>query len=322
MRSIQFSRFGEPADVLEVKETHVPEPGPHEVLVKMAMRPVHPADLALIRGLYGVKPELPAVPGMEGAGVVEAIGPDVTYTIGTRLAVMGLGTWQEYVVIHEEMTIPVPDDISFEAACQAFVNPVTAIAMLDDLGLQPDQWLLQTAAGSALGQMIVRIAQRRGIKTINVVRREEWVDYLKKLGADEVVVSEGEDLVDRVMKITGGEGVPGALDAVGGEAGTQVVKCLSRHGVLLGYGMLSGRPIEADNSDLIFKQVVIRGFWLSEWFSKASPQTRQAITRQALEMLINAEIQVSVEAVYGLDHVKEAVQHVERHGRHGKILLA
>ncbi|HEV7842628.1 MAG TPA: zinc-dependent alcohol dehydrogenase family protein, partial [Pyrinomonadaceae bacterium] len=226
MKSVRFYEFGNPAEMLRVEDVPQPEPVANQVLVKLRARSINPSDLLMVRGVYGALPKLPATPGLEGMGEVAVVGPGVkNLRPGQRVIPLGVsGTWQEYLLADEKQLIPVPDSVSDQTAAQFVVNPLTAwIMTIEELQLQPGEWLLQTAAGSTLGRVVLQIASLRGFKTINVVRRREQVEELKSLGADEVICTETEDLVERVREITGKPGLTKAIDAVGGETGGAVV---------------------------------------------------------------------------------------------------
>lgn len=324
MLSVRFDQFGEPTDVLCIVERPKPLPGDGEVLVRMRARPIHPSDLLTVRGLYGSLPTLPATPGVEGAGAIEATGPKVQgWQTGQRVIPLATsGTWQEYLIVKADQLIPIPDEIIDTIAAQFVVNPFTAWVMTtEELRLEPGQWLLQTAAGSTLGRVVLQIAQLRGFKTINVVRRHEQAEELKALGADEVVCTADEDLVERVMEITNKAGVPAAIDAVGGQNGAAAAHSLSRHGVMLSYGLLSGEPIPIDGGQMIFQCSTVRGFWLSDWFRSVPAERQRAVSAELLGLMARGAIAPPIEAKYPLKDVVKAVQHAERHGRQGKVLL-
>ena len=323
MRSVRFDRFGEPEEVLRVLDVPKPSPGPGQVLVRMRVRPINPSDLMTVRGLYGALPQLPATPGNEGVGVIEAVGQDVRgIQAGQRvIPIRTPGTWQEYLVVDAGRLIQPPDGLNDESAAQFIVNPLTAWIMIEELALQPGQWLLQTAAGSTLGRMVLQIAKLRSFKTINVVRRRAQAQELKTLGADEVICTEDEDLVQRVMAITGGAGIPAAIDAVGGQVGGDVVQALGSCGVMLVYGRLALEPMPVNSAQMIFRTSTARGFWLAEWFRRTPAEKRQAVIGEVLNHMAKGEIVPPVEAKYDLANIIEAVRHAERPGRHGKVLL-
>jgi NADPH2:quinone reductase len=290
----------------------------------MRARSINPSDLLTVRGLYGSLPVPPATPGLEGMGEVAELGEGVTHLrAGQRVIPLGVaGTWQEFVVAPAAQLIPVPDAVSDQAAAQFVVNPLTAwIMTVEELALQPGEWLLQTAAGSTLGRVVLQIAKQRGFKTINVVRRREQAEELKALGADEVICTDEEEIPERVRQITGKEGLRKAIDAVGGETGAAVVNALGRGGVLLVYGLLSGRPMPLDGGRMIFTSSTVRGFWLGDWMRTAPPERQQAVTGEMLRSMASNEIAPPVEAEYPLAEVLAAVAHSERPGRSGKVLL-
>ena len=324
MQSVRFSEFGKPADVLRVEDVPQPEPGADEVLVRLRARAVNPSDLLTVRGLYGALPKLPATPGLEGMGEVSKVGDAVkNLRPGQRVIPLGVqGTWQEYILAPSTQLIPVPDGVSDQTAAQFVVNPLTAwIMTVEELKLDAGEWLLQTAAGSTLGRVVLQIAARRGFKTINVVRRRAQADELKALGANEVICTDEEDVPERVREITGKAGVTKAIDAVGGETGAAVMRALGRGGVMLVYGLLSGQPMPIDGGRMIFASTTIRGFWLGEWLRSAAPAQQQAVTAEMLRSMASHEIVPPVEAEYPLADVLLAVEHAERPGRSGKVLL-
>jgi len=324
VQSIKFYEFGNPAEVLRVEDAPQPQPGAGQVLVRLRARSINPSDLLTVRGLYGSLPKLPATPGLEGMGEVIAVGDGVKHLLpGQRVIPLGVqGTWQDYLLAPSAQLIPVPDGISDATAAQFVVNPLTAwIMTVEELALEPGEWLLQTAAGSTLGRIVLQIAALRGFKTINVVRRREQVNELKSLGADEVICTDDEDIAERVKEITGKAGVTKAIDAVGGQTGAAVMNSLGRGGVMLVYGLLSMEPMPIDGGRMIFSTTTIRGFWLSEWLRSAAPERQQAVTAGMLRAMASNEIVPPVEAEYSLADVLAAVEHAERPGRRGKVLL-
>src|SRR5208282_4024194 len=241
MKAITFDRFGDPAEVLQVRDLPEPQPGPGEVRVRMISCPINPSDLFMVRGLYGLRPALPATPGFEGVGIVEAAGPGFLgrFRVGRRVAVLNgkSGNWQEQVVVPARQVVPVAPDMSDEQAAMFFVNPATALAMTRwVLRVPRGAWLLQTAAGSALGKMVVRLSKIDGYRTINVVRRREQGEELLRAGGHEAICTADESIEERVRAITGGKGVRYALDAVGGQTGSEVVRSLAVDGRVLVYG--------------------------------------------------------------------------------------
>jgi NADPH2:quinone reductase len=324
MRSVRFERPGDPAEVLRVVELPDPQPGAGEVLVRMRVRSINPSDLLMIRQRYPGAGELPATPGLEGMGTVEGVGAGVTAVRpGQRVIPTGVvGTWQEYLVADPARLIPVPDTVSDATAAQFVVNPLTAWVMLTDvLDLRPGQWLLQTAAGSTLGRVVLQIAAIRGFRTLCVVRRRDQVDELRSLGADAVVCTGDEELPARVRELTGGEGVPAAIEAVGGKTATQAVQSLADGGRMLVYGLLSGEPFSIHSGEMIFRDITVQGFWLANWFRQTPVAQQQAAIATLMGHMSEGKIVPPVEAEYDLAEVAAAVRHAQTPGRHGKVLL-
>lgn len=232
-RGVAQVRFGStpcdsPLEALQLVPTLKPRPSPGEILVRITARPINPSDLNTIRNSRFSRLASDGrniIIGEEGCGIVDEIGEGVTrFEKGQRvilLAMMsyakdGQGTWQNYLVVNEANAFPVPPGVSDEVAAQFIVNPWTAMGLLDRLEIPKGEYLLQTAAASSLGRLIIQLAKHFGIKTINVVRREEWRKELQALGADEVINSKTEDMRTRVKEITGRKMAYAALDAVAG----------------------------------------------------------------------------------------------------------
>ncbi|GAB3502802.1 zinc-binding dehydrogenase [Spirosoma knui] len=321
MKSIVFEQAGKPASILQAKEIPTPEPGPNEVRVKVIASPINPSDIMFVQNLYGIRPQFPSGAGFEGVGVVDALGEGVQMRTGMRVSFTSIGTWSEYAIAHQRSLIPVPDAMSDEVAAQLFVNPFTAYAMVQESGVQEGGWLLVTAAGSAFGKLVVQLCKMRGINTIGTVRRDDLNDELKALGLTEVINTETENLSARVKQITGGNGVTCVLDAVGGHTATEALKCLSRGGTMLIYGLLSLQDPSINAGLLIFRELTVKGFWLTDWMRRVDSQTRQDVAQNVISLLASGTIQLPVEATYSLDQIAEAVEHADRPGRWGKILV-
>lgn len=331
MKAIVFEQFGEPADVLQLRETAVPEPVAGQVRVRMLASPINPSDLMTVRGKYGVLPELPATPGFEGVGVVEAAGGGLLgrYLVGKRVAVLNgvTGNWREQTVIPAKQAIPLPNDVALEQAATFFVNPATAYIMTRSvLNVQPGAWLLQTAAGSALGRMVIRLGNRFGFKTLNVVRREAQMDELKQLGGDAVIAFDArqespENLQQAVHEFTAGSGVPYAIDPVGGPTGSAVVKCLARGGRMLVYGTLSDEPLTFSPRDLMTPATTVQGFWLARWMERRKLLGKLKLVRRITQLMRDGVLVSDIGELFPLERITDAVRQSEQVGRGGKVLL-
>ena len=328
MHAAVFDRFGEPAEVLERRDR--PEPVGDGVRVKMLASPVNPSDLMTVRGRYQFKPELPATPGYEGVGVVES-GGGLTGRLlrGRRVAVLaaGAGNWAEYNVLPATRCVPVPDALDLPQAAMFFVNPVTAYVMTAKvLAVPAGAWLLQTAAGSSLGRMVIALGNHRGFRTVNVVRRAEQADELEAAGADAVVPFDAAnddpaDLPARVAAATGGCEVKYALDCVAGATGGAAAGCLAAGGRMLSFGTLSDDPLALPARHLLFTGARVEGFWLGRWMEEASLPAKLSVMRSVAKLLSGKVIRNDAGESFPLSEVKAAVAASERPGRGGKVWL-
>jgi NADPH:quinone reductase-like Zn-dependent oxidoreductase len=291
----------------------------------MLASPINPSDLLFVRGLYGAKPSLPGAPGFEGVGVVEESGGGFLgwRVRGRRVAVLNgvTGNWREHTIVPAHQAIPVPDDLPDEQVASFFVNPATAWVMVKHVLRVPrGAWVLQTAAGSALGRMVIRLGKTEGFRTLNVVRRAEQIAELKGEGADEVVCSTTEPLIERVKQITGGK-LRHAIDAVGGQTGADALACLTRHGRLLVYGALAAQPLPIDPRSLIVGQRQVEGFWLKEWIEEQGLWTKFWLMRRLIRLMRAGVLVTNVGEQFPLERVQEAARAAEAVGRGGKVLL-
>jgi NADPH2:quinone reductase len=350
MKAIVCDHWGEPGEVLQVREVPEPIPRRGEVRVRMIASPINPSDLLMVRGQYGFQPPLPATPGFEGVGIVEAgSGLLARRVMGRRVAVLNSasGNWKEQIVIPARQAVPLPKELSDEQAATFFVNPATALVLTRYiLDVPPGAWLLQTAAGSALGRMIIRLGQRYGFRTLNVVRHREQAEELLQLGGTAAIAMNQElltelgmndlndvlrvgaarstneqSLSERVHALTGGEGVYYALDAVGGAMGSEVVRSLGRGGRLVVYGSLAGEPLGVDPRTLMVGQKKIEGFWLSEWVRAQKPWTMLLLFRRIGKMMRAGVLVSEVGKSFALTDIQTAVRQASLPGRQGKVLL-
>jgi NADPH2:quinone reductase len=180
---------------------------------------------------------------------------------------------------------------------------------------------LQTAAGSALGRMVIRLAKLDGFRTINVVRRREQAEELLRLGGDAAICTADESIEERVAKITNGAGVGYALDAVGGATGSGAAAALGADGHMLLYGTLSEEPLAIQPRVLIVGNKRVEGFWLGNWARRQGVFTMLALFRQINRFLADGTFATEVGARYPLEEIQSAVRLAQQPGHTGKILL-
>jgi mitochondrial enoyl-[acyl-carrier protein] reductase / trans-2-enoyl-CoA reductase len=323
IKAVIYERHGNPADVLRVETQPWPKSAADEAVVEMRAAPINPADLNAIEGKYPARPQLPAIPGFEGAGVIVEVGADVTTIKAGALVVLphNSGTWREALAVKASDLVAVPPEVEPVQAAMLKINPMTAWRLLHDyVGLKNGDWLIQNAANSAAGRAVIQIAHDLGYKTVNVVRREELIDELRAEGGD-VVLVDGENLREDVKNATGGAPIRLGLNAVGGESALRLANTLEPGSTIVTFGAMSLQPLKIPNGLLIFKDLRFRGIWINKWYDNATMQERMDAFRSLFEMAKRGLLKTKVEKTYAIDEAKAAVAHAARGKRSGKIIF-
>lgn len=270
---------------ISIETTTTPTPSSGEVLVKVSAAPVNPSDYA---SWYHSKPESYPMPmGKEGSGVVVASGGGLSTlrcTVGTPVGFVinggTQGSYSEYVSLNVMTSVfPMPNDIPIEDCASFFVNPYTAVGILDTARSEgSSRAIVHTAAASQLGQMLNKLAPSEGIEIINVVRREEQAELLRGIGAKHIVVtgSGGDDKAESKWKDELKEkikdlGASCAFDAVAGRMTGALVDCIPPKGTVYVYGGLSGAIENISPMDLIYRKKYLKGFLLTHWLFNGGP---------------------------------------------------
>jgi NADPH:quinone reductase len=273
MQALQLQGFSGP-ESLRLVELAVPAPRSHQVLVRVAASPVNPSDRMFCAGRYGTPPRLPVTPGFEGCGtVVQAGSWRGRWLLGRRVACgtqSGNGLWAEYAVVPLHNCLPLPRHVDDEQGACAIVNPVTAWALFEPVRRGTHPALLQTAAASQLGRMILRLSQRYRRPVINIVHRPGLVDLLRQLGAEHVLDSSTPDFASRLGAAITQLKPTYALDAVGGPLAGQLLDALPRDSTLVIYGALSGHSFEVSPGHMLFTHQRLEGFHLASWLEGRS----------------------------------------------------
>jgi len=289
----------------------------------MRAAPINPADLNQMEGKYPVRPELPATPGFEGAGVVVELGANVRSLSTGALVILphNVGTWRDAVAVNADELVTVPNGIEPVQAAMLKINPMTAWRLLHDyVELRQGDWLIQNAANSAAGRAVIQIAHELGYKTVNVVRRAELIDELRAEGGD-VVLVDGEHLRDEVKNATGGEPIRLGLNSVGGDSALRLSNCLSFGGTLVSFGAMSLQPLKIPTGLLIFKDLRFRGIWINKWYDNATNDERMEAFRPLFEMAKHGLLKTKVDKAYPLADANTAVAHAAQGKRDGKIIF-
>ena len=188
------------------------------------------------------------------------------------------------------------------------------------VNLKPGDWVIQNAANSAVGRYIIQLAKTKGVKTLNVVRRTELVEELRKIGAD-VVLLDGDDLAKRVRSEVGDANIPLAIDAVAGEGTLRLGGALSEGGTVVNYGLLSGKPCQLTPELVVFQGITLTGFWLAKLLGTMKPDELQKLYAELASQITNGNLYTPVESAYRLDQLSDALKHAYQAERNGKVLL-
>ncbi|GAB4585096.1 zinc-binding dehydrogenase [Nocardia sp. IFM 10818] len=324
MRAVTIEQFGEPKDVLVATERPIPEPGPNEVRIELILAPIHNHDLAIIRGVYGYRPPLPAIPGTEAVGRIHAVGADVTgLEIGQRVTVSGIqGAWAEYFPAPAAAVIPVPDTVSDATASQLLAMPLSALMLLEDLNVAAGEWITVNAANGAVGRLLNVLSRQRGINVLNLVRSPESRQTLQDLGFTPAFDTESAGWLEQATAATAGAPIARAVDQVGGRAADDLLALLGPRGELISFGALSGRPLLIDPGKMIFKQAVVKGFWGSKRAEEIGGADRRRLITELVELAARGVLRLEVEETFPLRAAADAAAASERPGRNAKIALS
>ncbi|XP_074538803.1 enoyl-[acyl-carrier-protein] reductase, mitochondrial [Halichoeres trimaculatus] len=301
-KALLYRKHGDPSQVVQLEDINMPALGAKDVQVKILAAPINPSDINMIQGTYAILPDLPAVGGNEGVAQVVEVGSQVK-SLKTGDWVIpkdaGLGTWRTEAVLAEDDVISLPNTIPLLSAATLGVNPCTAFRMLSDFeDLKPGDSVIQNAANSGVGQAVIQIAAAKGINTINVIRdRPEFTqlsDRLKAIGATHVIREEAlrRPEIKELFKSCPRPKL--ALNGVGGKSATELLRHLKLGGSMVTYGGMAKQPVTVPVSALIFKDVKVRGFWVTQW--KRDHSKDESAFRAMLDELCSLIVQGKLRA--------------------------
>lgn len=329
IKVVVYETHGKPAEVLQIKTEPWPTPAPDEVIVQMRAAPVNPADINAIEGKYPGRREVPAVPGMEGAGVVAEVGANAKAIEKGALVILphNLGTWREAVAVKASKLVAVPSEIDPVHASMLKINPLTAWRLLHGyVDLARGDWVIQNAANSAAGQCVIQVAHELGFKTVNLVRRAELIEELRREGGDVILLDEESPsptgtLRDAIKTTTHGAAIRLGLNSVGGDSALRVANCLAFSGTLVTFGAMSLQPVKIPTGLLIFKDLRFRGIWINHWYDNATMDERMAAFKPLFDMAKRGLLKSKIEKIYSIDEAKAAVAHAMQNKRSGKVVF-
>ena len=323
MKKIEIAAYGAPeVNARCVEAPDLGAPGPGEVTFDVLAFPINPADLSFCRGSYRLQPTLPATPGAECVGRVTAVGAGVSgLKPGDLVINMQRENWAAGRQVKAADAVPIPAGLDIAQAAMLRINPPTALLLLEDhVALNRGDWVIQNVANSAVGRHLIVLANQRGIRTINVVRRGDVGRLLRDLGGD-VAIEDGPDLAERARAATDGAPIRLGIDAISGEATRRIMQCVADGGVTVNYGGLSGDDPGIDRPSLGVRGVVVMGFMLGRGLAKRSPEAVRALYADLGNQLRDKRLQAPIDSTYPIERIKDALIHAQRAGRNGKILV-
>jgi NADPH2:quinone reductase len=322
MRAIRMEQTGGP-EVLRLVEVETPTPGPRQVLIRHEAIGINFIETYQRSGLYPMK--LPSGLGNEAAGVVEAVGAEVTrFQVGDRVATAGSGlpgAYADYSVALAERTVALPDSIDFRTAAAALLKGMTTEFLLRRLHrVEAGETILVHAAAGGVGQIMTQWAKALGAVVIATVGSQEKAARARELGADHIVLYRDQDVAAEVRRITDGKGVPVAYDAVGKDTFEGTLKSLARRGLFVSFGNASGPPPPVEG-----RQLMVNG---SLFFTRPTMGDYQATTEEldasaaALwAMLGSGKVKIEIGQTFPLAEARKAHEALESRATIGASLL-
>lgn len=301
-------------------------PGPDDVVVEVEAAPVNNADILFAAGYFAVYPQVPQPLGAEGVGrVVRAGGAAGQQLVGQRVLILPTfvqGTWADKVVVPARNVVRVNESADVRQLAMLPVNPATAYALLHDYTeLGRGDWVGVNMANSAVGQYLIALAKRSGIRTVAIVRREAAAEQVRALGADQVIV-DGDELGDRIAKALDGAQLRLALDGTADPGQiAALAQSLEPGGTVVAYSAVTGQAPVVPLADLLFRGIQLRGFYILNWLRDTPREKLDQVYGELAELAALGILRASVEATYPLTEYRAALAHAARPARSGKILF-
>jgi len=314
---------------LSLKEFPLPKPSTNQVLVKVAYAPINPSDIAKLKGFYGKSQDYTTtLRGSEGSGIIVAVGNDLTipYKVDDRVHIKR-ETWGEYMLAEsEDINRILQDDLSMEEAACHFVNPATVYYMAILVKKGNHKAVIHTAGSSAIGRMMIRYFKHKGLKLINIVRREEVIEELKKEGAYIVLNSKADDFEEKLKEVAEKEGATVCFESIVGDMTGKILKNMPENSTVHIYGALSDLTInKLGVSEFIFQGKSVTGFWLGPYIQQVfkregGAEVFQKTRKEVLDLLPNL-LSSPIMKVFDLEKIDEALEFNDKNSSKGKTLL-
>lgn len=318
-------RQHEPGGPLIIETVPVPVPAHGEVLVRIHASPVNPSDFALLAGGY-MERNYPFTPGLEGSGMVVRSGGGLMSQLrkGKMVACSpdpaGDGTWATYMKTSAMRTVTLPGGLPAEQGAMTLVNPMTALAFMEMARKGNHSALVNNAAASALGKMLIRLAKQAGLPLICIVRKEEQVEELKAMGAPHVLNSAAAGFAEALKQVAAELRATLLLDAIGGNQGATLIGAAPAGAILVQYARLSGEPLTIEPGWLIQEGKTVEGFLLAHWFQTLGLPARLRLIRRVRKALTGT-LSSPIQQVMPLEEVEQALAAYKENMSAGKYIL-
>jgi NADPH2:quinone reductase len=320
MKAIRFHRLGGP-EVVVAEEMPRPVPGPGTVLVHNAVMGVNFGDLAFLRGTYLVRPKLPDIPGMEAAGTIIALGPEVSgLSVGQRVAYIGLGAFAEYSTVKANRILPLADHVSLEQGAAFPIASLTAWHMLHTVHrLEPGQTVLVHSAAGGVGMAAVQLAKAAGARVIGTVSSAEKETAAREVGADDVIDYAATDFAAETLRLTDGQGVDLILDGVGAPTFEDGLNVLSPFGHMILFGSAGGPPGPIDPRRLFARSLTVSAFVLPMLYRNQAAMQRSL--DDIYSLLNQGRFHLPIHSVRPVAEAGAALTAIGSRATIGKLLL-
>ncbi len=321
MKAIVFARVGGP-EVLALSDVPKPDVRAGGVLIKTYAIGVNFADTRFRQGQYAVPAKPPDTPGMEAAGVIEAVGDGVTnLRPGMRVVAFTSRAYAEYCLSPSFMVVPLPESVSFNDGAALLIQVLTAYHLLhtvDSTG--PGRSVLVHSAAGGVGLAAVQLARAAGARVFGTVSSDDKIDLAKASGADAIINYSRDKFADEVLRLTDGRGVDLILDAVGKPTFEEGLRCLAPFGHLALYGRSGGATDPLNVAALSPKSVKVSGFSLPTITRNFPDKTRESADR-CFALLREGKLKLHISKIFPLAEAAEAHRYLESRQSTGKLLL-
>jgi NADPH2:quinone reductase len=321
MKAIICHKFGTFRD-LSIEERPLPKPGPDEVLVELRAWGVNYVDVIMVGGTYQLRPELPFVPGTEAAGIITALGTNITdLAIGERVMTAHRpGAFVEAAALHRSMVQPIPAAMSFAQAAGFRAGFTTAYHGLVQGGnLQAGEFALILGAGGGMGMAAVQVAKQLGATVIAAAGSAEKLAVAKSYGADHLI-DYTAGFREQVKAVTDGRGADVVFDPVGGDVFDEAMRCINTGARLIIVGFTGGRPAQARTNLLLIKCACAVGIRVGA-FSRAHPQAARANMAVLLDWADAGKIRTHVSHQIPFENIADAMATIADRRAIGKVIL-